>query len=441
MKRTLWYLASVFVILSLSACSSAGAGGGADGNGGGGAGSGGDGGGGDGGGGGAGGGVERNWESLVRVDGQRFADKFGTVAAMSENYAVVAAPFFDNSGNNGDNRGAVYVFRRTGPDTWDEGTRLMAPNPSVGQQFGFAAAISDDYVVVGIGNSANAAFVFRRTGDNSWTFDDLLEGAMQGSDLGRSVAISGNYIVVGAPSVPVLGVLEIGAARVYYRSGSSGSNPWGNGVELVAPAGDRDAYDQFGHSVAISGDHILVGAWRDDNTAGGSTQTDSGAMYAFRRGAGSNTWDYVSTYKWPTRVNEFGTAIAMSEQYAVVGTRDAGAVVFRRSGDTWTQETILTVPNMVSGDKVGSAVAISGERVIVGAPGRALDGRSAGTAIVFSRNGGTWGPGVEIAPEDGADGDAFGSSVAIAGDYAFVGAEGSGARGPSTGAAYAWMYR
>jgi hypothetical protein len=101
----------------------------------------------------------------------------------------------------------------------------------------------------------------------------------------------------------------------------------------------------------------------------------------------------------------------------------AGAVyVFERVGGTWTPASKLMAANGAADDGFGRAVAISGDTVVVGAPGvdrLAFDG---GAAYVFEREGGAWTQAAELTASDGADSDAFGFSVGLSGETVVVGA-------------------
>lgn len=125
-----------------------------------------------------------------------------------------------------------------------------------------------------------------------------------------------------------------------------------------------------------------------------------------------------------TAADGFGTTMAISGSTAVVGA-DAknsltGAVyVFTRTGSTWSQQAELTASDGVAGDYFGSAVAISGSTVVVGAYGQ---NSGAGAAYVFGRLGTTWTQQAELTAADGGAPDFFGISVGVSGSTAIVGA-------------------
>ena len=128
------------------------------------------------------------------------------------------------------------------------------------------------------------------------------------------------------------------------------------------------------------------------------------------------------------------TALVGAPNHAVGGT----AYVFVYSGGVWTQQAELIASDGAAGDYFGSSVSISGDSALVGASGHAVGGNAyQGAAYVFVRSGSTWTQRAELTAADGAAWDNLGSSVAISGDTALVGAPSHAVSGNSQqGAAY-----
>ena len=207
-------------------------------------------------------------------------------------------------------------------------------------------------------------------------------------------------------------------------------------TEMVASDGSNNG--QFGGSVAISGDTAVVGA------SGQSVGTNfgGGAAYVFVRSGGVWTQQAELAASDSRGAMEFGWSVATDGTFAVIGATSAdgiyvgAAYVFVRSGSTWTQQAKLTASDAATGDLFGSAVAISGSTVLVGAAAKAA-GR--GAAYVYVRSGSTWAQTQKLTANDAADGDDFGQSVALFGNTAIVGADNT-TIGPNAGqgAAYAF---
>jgi hypothetical protein len=305
-----------------------------------------------------------------------------------------------------------------------------ASDGATNDYFGYSVAISGDYAIVGaygadIGANANqgAAYIFVRSG-GTWTQQAKLtanDGAA-GDVFGSSVAISGDYAIVGAYLDGIGANIFQGSAYVFVRSGNS----WTQQAKLIANDGATNDY--FGTSVAISGDYALVGSYSDDIGA----NTDQGSAYVFARSGTDWTQQAKLTANDGAAGDYFGLSVAISGDYAIVGANgdDIGAkndqgsaYLFVRSVSGWTFQTKLIANDGVATDFFGTSVAISGDYALVGAysddVGTNVD---QGSAYVFVRSGTNWTQQDKLTAIDGAAGDYFGSSVAISGDYTIVGA-------------------
>lgn len=423
---------------------------------------------------------------------------FGWSVAVSGDTVVVGAPF-ESSGATGvggdpadrsaNAAGAAYVFVRSGA-RWSQQAYLKASNTDKSDRFGFSVAISGDTVVVGaVGEdsnatgvdgdqadnsfkSAGAAYVFVRDGGR-WSQQAYLKAANAGArDLyGWSVAVSGDTVVVGAPGESSASTRiddgqnsdaarHSGAAYVFARSGTRWSQ------QAYLKAFNTDKGDQFGGSVAISGDTVVVGALNEDSTGRWKRTTgvdgihadnsarDSGAAYVFVRNDAS--WRQQAYLKASNAGagDLFGVSVAVTGDTVVVGATeedsdtsgvdgnqisnaavDSGAAyVFVRNGVRWNQQAYLKAFNTHVGDRFGWSVAASGKTVIVGAPHESNDysdvntGKAngaaddAGAAYVYVRSGADWNPQSYLKASNIDAGDLFGGSVALSGDTVVAGA-------------------
>ncbi len=239
-----------------------------------------------------------------------------------------------------------------------------------------------------------------------------------------------------------------GAAYIFQRN-QGGPNNWGEVTKLTAS--DAQAGDQFGTSVAISGDTAIVGANAED--AGGAGGR-AGASYIFQRNQGGpDNWGEVTklTASDAQAFDFFGSSVAISGDTVVVGAIlgdagafDAGAAyIFERNQggpNIWGQVTKLLASDAQIDDFFGWSVAVSGDTAVVGAVFEDAGGASAGAAYVFERDQGgpdNWGEVTKLTASDAQADDVFGDSVAISGgDTAVVGAIGENSAGGDAGAAY-----
>ncbi len=304
----------------------------------------------------------------------------------------------------------------------------FASDGQTGDSFGYSVAISGDYALigafadyVGVNFDQGSAYVFVRSG-NTWTQQAKLtasDGATS-DRFGLSVAISGDYALVGAYLDDM--AVNQGSAYVFMRSGTT----WTQQAKLTASDGTTS--DFFGISVALSGDYALVGAFRDDIGA----NNDQGSAYVFMRSG--NTWTQQAKLIASDGASgeTFGQSVAISGDYAVVGASldaiggNAGqgsAYVFVRGGGTWTQQTKLIASDGAANDNFGYSVAISGDYALVGAFQDDIGVNSdQGSAYVFVRSGAVWSQQAKLTASDGASADEFGISVSLSGDYAVAGA-------------------
>jgi hypothetical protein len=401
-------------------------------------------------------GVPEELQKKIAADAQN-DDVLGSSVAVSGNYAVAGA-VGEDGGVGGTNQGAAYIFERNygGTDNWGQVKKLTASDAEDSANFGRSVAIDGDYVVVGAYSKDNglvldqgAAYIFERNygGTNNWGQVAKLmasDGAVL-DEFGWSVAISGDYVVVGAHREDGAGSTR-GAAYVFDRNFPTADN-WGEVTKLTAlDAGDLD---RFGTSVGISGDNVVVGAHFEDGIG-----TDYGAAYVFNRNLpAADAWGQVAKLTAGSDVENaayFGYSVAVSSDFAVVGAygEDGGATncgavyVFDRDfggSDNWGQVAKLIASDEENGDEFGYSLAIDGDYAIVGTRYEDGEGTSRGAAYVYGRNYGgadVWGEVMKLTALDAADQDWFGYSVAINGDYAVVGAANEDGAGGNRGAVY-----
>jgi hypothetical protein len=248
--------------------------------------------------------------------------------------------------------------------------------------------------------------------------------------LGFSVVAGEGVIVAGARFADAAGV-DSGAVYVFRRDSSG----WREEAKLV-PAGAVE-HDRFGNAVGLDSDTLVVGAHAHHELG---RKIGSAYVFRYRRGA----WRQEARLTVPGSLR-FGHAVAVSGDRLVVGSpgdlvgdRPAGAVyVFHRQGSSWRQEERLTARDAEAHDLFGGAVAMSGDLVVAGAPADDEQGSMTGAAYVFRRDGGRWQEEAKLLGEDATALCEFGKVVAIDGETVVAGADGAAADvGKFAGAAY-----
>ena len=259
-----------------------------------------------------------------------------------------------------------------------------------------------------------------KAGVLDWTEQEAVadDGAAN-NGLGRGAAVFGDTALVGATNAPA------GGAVYVFTRGDDGQ--WTQTQELNA-ADSPDGAD-FGNSIALSADTAVIGADRTTLTNDGNRH--QGAVYVFTRGEdGQWTQTQQLTADDFSPEAQFGDAVALSGATILIGAYNTtvgenpyqgAAYVFTLEGGSWTQTQKLVADDGIGGDDFGNAVALDGERALIGAfYGSGTVGQS-GAAYVFEGSGSSWKQTAKLVPDDGALFDSFGSAVALAGDSALVG--------------------
>ena len=209
--------------------------------------------------------------------------------------------------------------------------------------------------------------------------------------------------------------------------------------EFKITADDAAEGDNFGRSVSISGDYTIVGSCQDDDDG-----EDSGSAYIFARNRNEWTEQAKLTADDAAANDNFGLSVSISGDYAIVGAHgndddgeNSGAVyIFVRDGDEWTQQQKLTSDDAAEGDQFGISVSVFGDYAIVGAYCNDDDGVNSGSAYIFVHEGEEWTQQQKLTADDAAESDYFGYSVSINGDYAIIGAYWDDDDGINSGSAY-----
>jgi len=271
--------------------------------------------------------------------------------------------------------------------------------------------------------------------DSQWVATATLTAAdgAANDDFGWSVSVSGGTMVVGASGDNG----EKGSAYIFERD-QGGAGIWGQVKKLTAADGAAD--DKFGHSVAVSGDTVVVGAPGDDGS--------QGAAYVFQRDqGGAGNWGQMKklTAADGNSGEVFGWSVVTSGNRVVAGAPGGNggkgsAYIFEQNqggAGNWGQTKKLTASDGAVDDFFGIAVAASGDRVAVGAS----QDDDKGSVYIFEQDQGgaaNWGQTKKLTASDREKYDYFAGDVSLSGDTIVVGAYGDNAR---TGSVYIFEKR
>jgi hypothetical protein len=301
-------------------------------------------------------------------------------------------------GAAGPNSGVAYVFVRNGT-TWEFQARLQAQDTALDHQLGKSVSLSADTALLGV-PGFSAAYVFTRS-NNQWT----QQAKLRGDDLAVSETASqfGTAVQISGDSA-LVGAFGTNAAYVFTRS----ANVWTQQAKLIPP--NSLASGDFGLAVAIESDTAVIGS----PGATISSLQNRGCLDVFAR-TGS-TWSHQQRLVASTgaALDRLGSAVALSGNTLIGGLdsmdplEPGASYEFTRSGSVWSQQARIAPATGTAGSRFGSALALDGNTAAIGAPYE-----NAGATYVFVRSDNSWTQQTKITPQNGVSGDCFGSSIAL----------------------------
>jgi len=356
---------------------------------------------------------------------------------------LVAGTYDPNPFAPGTGGVSVHVRDEGGPGAWGE-VAILFPPAGAEQGFGGVADISGDTVVVGVVPVGTIVgehvYIYERNPSGGFDLSKIVDTDVAG--FGTTVAIGGNTMVVGRDLYPVPAQYVL----VFERD-QGGPDNWGRVGELASPS--PTGYN-FGRSISISGDTIVVG---DDLDS--SLGSLTGSATVFERTGG--VWGVAKQLDPPNglsgqtfgrSVSVAGHTVLVGADNAIVGAQQSGAVwVFERDqggSGNWGMSHQVTAPDPLPQARFGFSVALAGDLAVVGSPTYYPPScANIGRAYLFGRDQGgigEWGT-VAILDAPGACGDNFGRTIGIAGtpggSVAVVGAPNTNQPGP-TGSVYVY---
>jgi len=354
------------------------------------------------------------------AEGAFFGDQFGFSVSVDGNNVLVGARHDDTGAGRA---GSAYLFDAT---TGNLLQTFNNPTPVFNDQFGISVSVDGNNVLVGAmlddtgATNAGSAYLFDTTGNLLQTFNNPTPGS--GDQFGNSVSVAGNNVLVGAMGDDT-GLFNAGSAYLFDTTGNllqTFNNP--------APAFD----DRFGNSVSVAGNNVLVGAFFDDTGA-----TDAGSAYLFD----ATTGNLLQTFNNPTpaELDQFGISVSVNGNNVLVGAFIDDTGGFQAGSaylfDATTGNLLQTFnsPPPATNDIFGVSVSVDGNNVLVGAERDDTSGFDAGSAYLFDTTGNLLQTFNNPTP---ASGDSFGFSVSVNGNNVLVGAWRDDTGATDAGSAY-----
>jgi LruC domain-containing protein len=352
--------------------------------------------------------------------------KLGSSVSIYGDLAAIGAP-----GSSGDS-GQVCLYQRSG-ESWSLLNCINpdAENLSGVKQFGSAVSISGDQVVIGAEKTQNGvAYIYQRQGESWIQQAELINPNLAANDkFASTVSISGDFIAIGSQ-----GVSANDPGRVHiFKSTVSG---WVEDLVITPTSSFKSA--NFGSSLKLSGEYLIIG---DDDHG----RAHEGTAYIYHRG--DDNWSLQASLKGGdvSKNANFASSVAISKDYAVLGAKSendplikknkkSGAVyVYKRTGKLWSSHTKLIASDAAQGDNFGSSIAISGDYLLIGAENT---NTARGATYLFQNINGVWTEIFKFELDDAKQQDNFGHKIAIAQDYLIIAAHNKSVTSNKQGVSY-----
>lgn len=258
--------------------------------------------------------VEGEWIETAMLTPSIGADTdfFGWSSCATDGVIVVGAPRNDH---NGSDAGAVFVFEKI-KGQWIETAMLAGADTDDGDRFGNAVSIWDNTIAIGAqrdrpnGSRSGSAYIFQKV-SGKWveTAKIIPSNSISGAEFGNAVSIYDNLLAVGSYLATRRG-FESGLAYIFRHE----NGEWIEEQQIIGD--DSQEQDEFGTSVALFQNTLLVGApWDDD------ADYDGGSAYLFKPDENSGYWKQVNKIIGSNvaRYHRFGNSASLWHDYAVIG--------------------------------------------------------------------------------------------------------------------------
>lgn len=375
-------------------------------------------------------GTTTEWTRVTQGAASRPDDFFGRSVATDGVRVAAGVPEYDLPNIGG--AGAVAIYERVA-NAWTRTALLTASDAATADVLGECVALDGDLLIASAANVGlltpaawtGAAYIFERD-HAGWIQRAKLipTNPTEFMEAGLASAIdAATHTAVVAARLDDDLATDAGSVSVYREINGA----WTQVQELYAP--DAVAGDAFGFRVALAGDILAVATPATDAIA-----ESTGSVYVFER-TKPQTGDFVFRAKLMAADaayrDRFGSSVDVDAATATIivgaigddnlppGGDQGAAYVFRRVAGAWQQEAKLVAADRQSLDGFGAAVAIDGDRALVGASGVASN---SGAAYLFEFDGTTWNETAKYTSSFGAPNDRLGASVAIRGSLLLAGA-------------------
>lgn len=424
-------------------------------------------------------------EDIGIPNGAQPGNNLGITVSVKDGIAIVGSPMqgYDDSGANPlTNSGAVYIYRRTANGSsfvWKFDQKLAggANDRVTNDQFGSSAAVYGNTIAISAINhpyDANDTNYFAGAGAvYVWTIDNGSIDFQQkitavgtnarntNAYFGASISLIDDMIAIGAPGTTydVNGFnvgANYGAVFVFVRTNNNwaiqewlSSPQFDTNKQLISPSTSGAVSQYFGKSIALNQSEDVIRLLIGSPNYTMASNVYTGAAFSYIYDKLDYVWKFDNLFENPYVVsNSFGTSVGLQDDIAIIGCPAASninsynnyaynpgaASIYLNTNNSWNILSEIFSPNTdnMTGDMLGSSIAIDGNTMVVGAPNNTIDSEgsgyaNAGAAYVFNWNGTEWLFAKKLSSPGyyRNSGDLFGTSVGVSGDAIVVGAPGA----------------
>jgi MYXO-CTERM domain-containing protein len=382
-------------------------------------------------------------KKLLAAKASGASDRFGHAVAIDGDRLAVGAPLDDDKAQDA-GAVYIFERNRGGADNWGLAKKLTAPNGAAGDYFGYSVTLEAGRVAVGAvyhggspGHWRGSVYLFESAegGTDNWGLvKELTPAATADERFGFAVELDGDLVVVAAVDHRV--DAEYAGAVYVFRQDRGGVRNWGLAQTLLSEA--RDYGGEFGWSIAIRGSQLLVGAISANGNHGAAY------LFAAGDGS-RESWSQLKRLVVDGAVGDyFGSSVAVDagDVIAVSSSTQNSVYIYGRDQDgpdAWGQVKRI-VPASTSTQKyLVSWLSLHGQLLFVSASFDDLHGSISGSSYLFARDVGgaeNWGVVQKFTAPDNASGDTFGYAGALSGNTLVLGAPGDDDLGSQSGSVH-----
>ena len=370
-------------------------------------------------------------ETLTAID-PHAGKNFAFSVAMSGEWALVGAHGAHSTNGNTSNSGSAYLFQYT-QNGWEKKQTLQPDNLYNNAYFGYSVAIEGDWLIIGTlgdntkGQYSGCVYVYKNNQGEWQKKQTITANDSENNDyFGRAVALHGHRILVGAD-----GHAAAGAAYLFEYQEDSDS--WQQIIKFQSQG--LESGDYFGSALALGSDWLMIGAYGDSDSG-----SCSGSVYAYEYSNGQWLERQKLSADNAIAYDYFGAAVALEDGCALIGAYGAdtpeknvgGVYVFSLSDGNWQQSDQLQALDHQSGSCFGKSIALNGDWALIGAPNLSQVKKHAGACYLFEQKGGQWFE-KTLLSIDQTENSYLGTAVALTDTRILMGANGES----SAGEAYA----